>query len=183
MRGLILVALWTVFLLSIAAATCIYIDAPTIAGLGICCYFPIEGKKIEIYIISFLISLTGGVFAATWIDLLRKGFDPEFEPRELRDYPLDWSIGGLERIICTALVIWAPHLVVVFVGPWIALKFALNWKRQEGKNAEQKDRIARKGLSALVGNAVSFAIAILAGLFARLPPLEAWQYQCSVAGS
>jgi hypothetical protein len=47
--------------------------------------------------------------------------------------PLDFFVGGTERCVATTLVLLAPNYLAPFIGGWIALKFAANWKRQGGQ--------------------------------------------------
>ena len=50
-----------------------------------------------------------------------------------------------------------PDYLAGFIGGWVALKFAANWKRQ-GLDAD--DNVTRGSLLALVGSVISFAVAI-----------------------
>jgi len=77
-------------------------------------------------------------------------------------------VGGTERAIATTLVIWAPDILAGFVGGWVLLKVAANWQRRSGAEYGQRH------LLALVGSAVSFAVAIAAGFLQRTSSLAAW---------
>jgi len=82
-----------------------------------------------------------------------------------------WSdiwIGGTERAIATALVIWAPSLGPAFIGGWTALKLAVNWRRQTELGAPEMSSIA------LVGSAFSFAVAVGAGIWVNPALLTLW---------
>jgi hypothetical protein len=37
-------------------------------------------------------------------------------------------LGSTERLVATALVVWAPAYLAGFIGGWILLKFALGWR-------------------------------------------------------
>jgi hypothetical protein len=120
----------------------------------------------------YLISVfAGGVLAETWVDFMRRGFDKNYDPTVRRTHRLNWSIGILERAICTTLVIWTPSLVPGFVGGWITLKFAANWKMRHEGDPEMD---ARNRLASLVGMVISFTVAIACGLFAHPSSLKAW---------
>jgi hypothetical protein len=68
-------------------------------------------------------------------------------------------VGVTERAIATTLFIWSPKQLPLFLGGWVAAKLAAGWARRRGQEAENGHFIA------LVGNAVSFAIAIAAGFW------------------
>ena len=121
--------------------------------------------------------VVGGLAAQSSVEFLRwriaKKYKNRKEPKVIRIYWLDWSLGVLERAIATALTICAPAMLGPFIGGWVALKFAANWHtRKEGGN---EDFLAKHRLVAMVGSAVSFAIAILAGLFIYPHALVVWQ--------
>src|SRR3954447_9830479 len=44
---------------------------------------------------------------------------------------IDFWMGGTERAVALTLVLLAPLYLPAFVGGWIGLKFAANWKRHE----------------------------------------------------
>jgi hypothetical protein len=74
-----------------------------------------------------------------------------------------WSVfwlGSTERAIATTLYVFAPAQLPVFIAGWSAAKIAAGWGRLTGvKHAEGH-------MSALVGTAWSFSIAIAAGPWA-----------------
>lgn len=78
-----------------------------------------------------------------------------------------WT-GITERVLATTLVIWAPKMVPVFIGGWIALKIAAGWSREPGGEK------ATGHLTALLGSAFSFAVAIWAGLLINPGAVETW---------
>jgi hypothetical protein len=129
---------------------------------------------MNLYIVlgAYAVSLLGGgVIAGAWVDFLRRGIDSNYDRKKSRLRRLDWSIGLVERTICTTLVIWAPVMVPGFVGGWIALKFAANW--QTRKDGDERV-LARQRMGFLIGSAASMAIAICAGVFAHPSALKAW---------
>ncbi|MEP7031389.1 MAG: hypothetical protein ABI830_10690 [Pseudolabrys sp.] len=71
---------------------------------------------------------------------------------------LDFWIGGTERAIATTLYLLAQQHLPVFIGGWVALKFAANWKRQR-----YSQKVSTGTLISLIGNALSFSIAIASG--------------------
>src|SRR5262252_3414173 len=82
----------------------------------------------------------------------------------------DWMgffLGVTERGVALTLAIWAPRYLVTFIGGWVLLKFAIGWQRTQLNN-----RVARGSQTALVGNVVSFAIAIAGGLYLNRPAIE-----------
>ncbi len=74
--------------------------------------------------------------------------------------PMNLWVGGVERLVATTLVVWWIAYLPAFIGGWIALKFAANWKRF------RNDTIyVREGsLMSLVGSVISIAMAIVAGV-------------------
>jgi hypothetical protein len=75
----------------------------------------------------------------------------------------DWMsflIGFTERAVALTLIVWAPRYLVTFIGGWVLLKFAIGWQRTP-LNA----MVARGSLLALIGNVLSFAVAIAGGLY------------------
>ncbi len=74
---------------------------------------------------------------------------------------LDVWVGFTERAIATTLCIWAPKQLPLFIGGWVIAKLAAGWGRQSDPN------YAPAHVIALVGNALSFAVAIAAGLIAN----------------
>jgi hypothetical protein len=82
----------------------------------------------------------------------------------------DFWIGGAERAVATTLVVFAPSYLAGFIGGWVALKFAANWKRQPDRGTET----ALGGLLFLVGNVISFSIAVTAGLPLNPAALDVW---------
>ncbi len=84
----------------------------------------------------------------------------------------DWSvffIGATERAVALALVLTAPPYLPAFVGGWILLKFALDWQR-----AEKGDDVMTDSMLAMVGNVLSFAVAIGAGIILNPIAIKLW---------
>ena len=46
----------------------------------------------------------------------------------------DLYVGIAERFVAIVLTVWCIPSLPAFIGGWIALKFAVNWKRRERKN-------------------------------------------------
>jgi hypothetical protein len=101
--------------------------------------------------------ITGGLlFAMRWcMGLNTKG-------------SLDWGtffLGSTERLITVALVLLAPSYLPSFIGGWVALKVALGWKASLSNKDPTVDpvKVQQGGMLALIGNVLSFAIAIGVG--------------------
>jgi hypothetical protein len=96
---------------------------------------------------------------------------------------MDVWLGGTERIVALTLFVLSQANLPWFIGAWVAAKYALNWNRwpMQEKDASTaraataivKQRSAKEeladaaqgGLLALIGNVLSFGIAIAAGFF------------------
>ncbi len=115
------------------------------------------------YLLAYLLStlvggvVVGGVVKLMWATTGRK-----------REWfrPMDIWVGVTERAIATTLFIWAPTQLAFFIGGWVAAKLAAGW----GKRTD--DDAAVGHFRALVGNAVSFAIALAAGVLAHPASLD-----------
>ncbi|MDT0506716.1 hypothetical protein [Novosphingobium sp. MMS21-SN21R] len=70
-------------------------------------------------------------------------------------------LGGTERAIATTLMIFAPEQLALFIGGWTAAKIAAGWSRLQGAEYTVGH------LTALIGSAWSFAIAIGIGAWAN----------------
>ncbi len=92
------------------------------------------------------------------------GLEPEFKWRAGFGR-LDFWLGTTERAVAVTLVWLVPsHQLFTalssFIGGWVALKFAANWKR-----LNDNDDQARKGsLLSFIGNVLSFGFAIIPAL-------------------
>jgi hypothetical protein len=78
-------------------------------------------------------------------------------------------IGVTERAVALTLVLWAPPYLPTFIGGWVALKFALGWQR-ERKTSEA----LTASMLALIGNVLSFAIAIGVGVVLNPEAIFVW---------
>ena len=76
--------------------------------------------------------------------------------------PVDFWVGTTERLVAMALLCHAPQYLAAFIGGWIALKFAANWKRLDNKT---DPTVAQGSLLSFVGNVVSFSFAIVVGAY------------------
>jgi hypothetical protein len=95
----------------------------------------------------------------------------------------DWSVfftGITERAVALTLVLFAPPYLASFIG---GLKFAANWKRRdpykESTLAEEiqgtvVDQVAQGSMLFLIGNVLSFAIAIAVGVALNPKALDVW---------
>ena len=108
------------------------------------------------YVGVYTLSVAGGwLIAGTGVYWMRRSIKHR---REFFRWVDIW-VGGAERAVATTLVIFAPAQLPVFVGAWVALKFAANWKRRT-----RVEGVEQISLIALVGSVISFAVAIWAGL-------------------
>jgi hypothetical protein len=73
---------------------------------------------------------------------------------------IDFWVGTAERFVATSLVVACSPYLPAFIGGWVTLKFAANWKRVDNKKAE----VSEGTLMALIGSVISFAIAIYVGI-------------------
>jgi hypothetical protein len=106
------------------------------------------------------------LYVMRWL-VLRKGSRPPFS-----DWPAFLG-GAVERAVALTLVLWAPPYLPSFIGGWVLLKFAIGWQR-EGYGGNDKDEVAKGRFLALIGNVLSFAIAIGVGVFLNRAALEIW---------
>jgi hypothetical protein len=67
------------------------------------------------------------------------------------------------------LVLWAPPYLPPFIDGWVLLKFAIGWQRQK-----YGDEVATGSFLALIGNVLSFAIAIGVGVVLNPAALDIW---------
>jgi hypothetical protein len=95
---------------------------------------------------------------------------------------IDFVLGAIERFIALALFVFYPDQLPWFIGAWVALKFAANWKRYPApvpastsklranpRSAEKRLEEAAEGsLLFLIGNALSFGTAIGGGILLQL---------------
>jgi hypothetical protein len=84
----------------------------------------------------------------------------------------DWPAffgGAVERAVALTLVLWAPPYLPSFIGGWVLLKFAIGWQREK-----HDDEVAKGSFLALIGNVLSFAIAIGVGVLLNPEALEIW---------
>ena len=63
----------------------------------------------------------------------------------------------------------APSYLPSFIGGWVLLKFAIGWQREKHGN-----QVAEQSFLALIGNVLSFAIAIAVGAFVNPHALQVW---------
>jgi hypothetical protein len=94
---------------------------------------------------------------------------------------LDWGVfflGNTERLVAVALVVWAPSYLPSFIGGWVVLKFALGWQARmsdkEHPSKEERDKIRQGSMLAMIGNVLSFAIAIAVGWVLNPDALKVW---------
>ena len=67
---------------------------------------------------------------------------------------IDFWLGTTERVVAMSLFALNTDKLPWFIGAWVGLKFAANWKRQTGPDA------AAGSMLFLIGNVLSFGYAI-----------------------
>jgi hypothetical protein len=72
--------------------------------------------------------------------------------------PTVFWIGTTERLVAMVLFARDPEHVAWFIGAWVGLKFALNYKRRSMKTETDY----KEAMLALVGNVLSFGFAFVA---------------------
>lgn len=114
---------------------------------------------------AFVLSVVGGAIVTILLmyGLLRALVWQEIVKDSKRVWWLVALVGCFERAAVTALTIWAPTVVPVFVGGWVLLKFAGGWGRYKDTKLETRS-VYQVGL---IGNLVSIGWAILAGVIYR----------------
>lgn len=116
------------------------------------------------YVWAYLVSILGGfIITGPLVYIMRKtsGIDSGKEGNLYQFSNIyGWSIfwlGATERGIATTLFIFAPPQLPLFIAGWSAAKIAAGW----GRHSDIK--YAAGHMSALIGTAWSFCIAIGAG--------------------
>jgi hypothetical protein len=101
--------------------------------------------------------------------------------RKNRPRFIEWLtfFGGVtERAVALTLVLKAPSYLPAFIGGWVLLKFAIGWQRDKYGGDKfgdfHDDQVGEQSFLALIGNVLSFAIAIAIGVFLNPKALEAW---------
>ena len=104
------------------------------------------------------------LYVMRWLVLKKK---PDFF-----DLPAFYG-GVVERFVALTLVLCAPPYLPSFIGGWVLLKFAIGWQR-EGYGGEDKGDVEKGRFLALIGNVLSFAIAIGVGVALNPAALDIW---------
>jgi hypothetical protein len=78
---------------------------------------------------------------------------------------LNFLMGGTERGVALTLYLLAPPYLPTFIGGWILLKFAVGWQRRAKEPGIDGDFVEQSAMLALIGNVLSFAIAIAGGWY------------------
>lgn len=116
-----------------------------------------HGVYLLFVLVYFLVCIVGNYLVAYTMLFLKWLVDLDTRPI------IEWMgfcIGFFERAVALTLVIWAPRYLVTFIGGWVLLKFAIGWQR-----TPLTPKLARGVQLALIGNVISFAIAIAGGLY------------------
>jgi hypothetical protein len=68
--------------------------------------------------------------------------------------PIDFWLGSIERLVTMLIFAFKPDQLPWFIGAWVGLKFAANWKRQTGPETSEFSMLF------LIGNVLSFGFAL-----------------------
>jgi len=125
------------------------------------------------YVAAYLVACVVGclvvavcLYGMRWLFLKKENRPPFF----------DWLAflgGAVERFVALTLVLFAPPYLPPFIGGWVLLKFAIGWQR-EGYGGGDKGDVEKGRFLALIGNVLSFGIAILVGVLLNPEALEMW---------
>jgi hypothetical protein len=131
-----------------------------------------------VYVGAYLVACVGGGFA---VGCCLYGMRHLVLKKENRPPFAEWHVffvGATERAVALTPVLLAPPYLGSFVGAWVVLKFALGWQRAQqiaDKAGKEEDKEVGKGsLLALIGNVLSFAIAIAIGAYLNPKALDVW---------
>jgi hypothetical protein len=120
-------------------------------------------------VVAYLGVCVGGwLVVAVCLYVMRWLVLPELNWSKFSDWPAFFG-GAVERAVALTLVLWAPPYLASFIGGWVLLKFAIGWQREERSEA-----VAKGSFLALIGNVISFAIAIAGGVLLNPKALEIW---------
>jgi hypothetical protein len=121
------------------------------------------------YVVAYLTVCVGGWFAVACCMYVMRWLTLPGERHKFTEWSV-FFVGLTERAVALTLVIFAPPYLPSFIGAWVALKFALGWKR-----VDYGPPTATGSLLALIGNVLSFAVPIAVGvIFLNPDALHAW---------
>lgn len=113
-------------------------------------------------LLAFAILTVGGwAFVAVSLGIIRTHVFRKRGQFEESFGRLDFWLGSIERLVATMMFVWGIASLPAFIGAWIAFKLAANWQRIKS----QSDEVRKGTLIALVGNVLSFSLAIGVGYF------------------
>jgi hypothetical protein len=122
---------------------------------------------------AYLLACVGGwlavacaLYVMRWL-VLEKNLPP------FSDWPAFLG-GATERAIALTLVLKAPPYLPAFIGGWVLLKFAIGWQREGYGGKGDEGEVAKGRFLALIGNVLSFAVAIAIGVALNPKALEVW---------
>lgn len=107
------------------------------------------GAKLQISIACIILVFGGWIVTGLVVKLmsLSIGLEKDCFRR------LDLWIGGTERLVTLVFTVFAPKLLIGFIGGWTVIKFASSWHKNDQSMV---------GLF-LIGNTVSFGLAVSVG--------------------
>jgi hypothetical protein len=107
------------------------------------------------------------MYGMRWLALSKKYLEKQ-ETKFLGDCSV-FLIGATERYVALTLVLLAPLYLPAFIGGWVLLKFALGWQRVKENGEAMTD-----SMLAIIGNVLSFAIAIGVGVYLNPDAIDVW---------
>jgi hypothetical protein len=113
------------------------------------------------FISAVFISVFGGVLVSWLLHRLNQSSYATLP----EDAPISATIGGIERLLLTFLVIWLPAAVGPLGAAWLGVKAVVGWARMDA--TEGHAARARSLVTPLLGSAISFLWAIGCGVWAR----------------
>ena len=123
-------------------------------------------KWLAVY---FLSCIGGAILAEAWMNFsskavakhISKHFVPDTTGATERLWWLSTLTGVVERAIITTLVLWAPKVLVLFIGGWMALKLAGGWGLLKDPTPQNRYTYS----IGLLGSVLSISWAIAVGTY------------------
>jgi hypothetical protein len=111
-----------------------------------------------LYLVIYLLVCIGGNYLVAYCMLFMKRL-VGLDTRPIIEW-MAFLIGITERAVALTLFLLAPRYLAPFIGGWVLLKFAIGWRR-----TPINYKVALGSQLALIGNVLSFAIAIVGGWY------------------
>src|SRR5262249_11856262 len=125
------------------------------------------------FVSALFISVVGGA-VVTWLwswllhRLNQQNYERLPEDARKRHHAFSITIGGVERLLLTTLVIWLAGAVGPLGAAWLGVKAVVGWAGMDKTEHHAASHAARARFSVtLLGSAISFLWAIGCGIWAR----------------